>query len=176
MYNSKLIFKITYNSSLRLDHMSYYNRILMCIQWSAGCRQKNSVLSTQRQPQADRKNLTRYNGCWYVLMFCVYTTVEVSLRGIEVSRLLIKLALIGLAVSEDKMFENNRRIYTRRRPLEIQYLFHEHTFSVNLVICCKFSPLSNCISLPKQTHKQPICRPCRILTTQGHHLYKLHRQ
>ena len=57
---------------------------------------------------------------------------------------LYNLYLIGQAVSDKKMFENNGHIHAYSPEAGTDNslgskLFHKHKSSINLVICCKFS-------------------------------------
>ena len=59
------------------------------------------------------------------------------------------------------MFENNGHIHVfspragADNPPEL-IVFHKNNYSVNLVICCKFSPLINFVTVfPIQTYKIP---------------------
>ena len=65
------------------------------------------------------------------------------------------------AVSEKTIFENNGQIHVYSpgagtdSPPEVIF-FHKHNYSVNLVFCCKFSPLNNFVTVfPIQTYRRP---------------------
>ena len=55
------------------------------------------------------------------------------------------LTLIDRAVLDKKVFENNghKHVFSPTAGAEnpLGYFFHEHNYSVNLVFCCKFSPI-----------------------------------
>ena len=70
----------------------------------------------------------------------------------------MKFGFFGQPVSK-KMFENNGHAYSpgagADNPLESFY-FNKHNYSVNLVLCCKFSLLNNfVIVFPIQTYRRP---------------------
>ena len=69
--------------------------------------------------------------------------------------------LIGQAVSERKVFENNCyvHVYSPWAGADNSLgsnLLQKHKFSVNLVICCKFIPLNDFVTVFSiQTHRRP---------------------
>ena len=69
--------------------------------------------------------------------------------------------MIGEAVSEKKMFKEGHKIihvYSPRAGADNPMVakLRKHKSSVNLVICCKFFPLNDFITVFQiQTHSQP---------------------
>ena len=72
------------------------------------------------------------------------------------------MALIGQAVSEKKMFENDdcctAHVFSPWAGADnpVGYFVHKHNYSVNLVLCSKFSPLNNFVTFsPIQMYRRP---------------------